>query len=116
MTQQERVSSVEDKLAGVASFMTAQGLQGVLIEGTLENKKPYEGISFMDSEGEEVARIRFSEGRPLPADSSEVERRLRIPGLITEVLRPVQRAAAGVYNEGSDLLDERFDVLPGFTS
>ena len=112
MSDRESVN-IEDRLARAATFMSAHRLQGVYIEGALKDKRQYEGISFMDSEGREVAEVRFVEGEALVIGTEEVERRLRIPGLITEVIKPVQRAAAGIYEEGYDLLDERFDTLPG---
>jgi len=85
------------------------------IRGTLDDGKPYEGVSLVSRELNELGDLLFSEGKIVNASVEEHERRLRTAGLINHVVRPLQRAAHGVYEDGGDLLDERFDVLPGFS-
>ncbi len=104
--------SVEEYLQGAAAFMQTSRLQAVFVEGTLNDGRSYEGIAFQ-SPDEELGEVKFAGGELVQEDIVEIERRLKVRGFVNEVIRPVQRAALAVYAEGSDLLDERFDSLPG---
>ena len=106
------VPGVTEHLQRATVFMQTNRLDAVFVEGDLDDGRSYEGISFMGPD-EQVGEVRFAEGKLVPEDVSEIERRLRVRGFVNEVIRPVQRAASAVYAEGSDLLDERFDSLPG---
>lgn len=107
--------AVEQRLQGAADFMASHRINAVLVDGNLDDGSSFEGIAFMGKEGE-VGEVRFGDGKLLEVEIEELERRLAVAGFVNNVVRPVQRAAAAVYEEGSDLLDERFDVLPGFES
>lgn len=109
MAGQEQTA--EGYLAQAAGFMQANKISAVFVDGTLEDGRNYEGISFMSPQGDELGTVLFSDGEALDVDPEELKRRLAVEGFITEVVRPVMRAATHVYREGSDLLDERFDVL-----
>ena len=108
--------SVEQRLAGVADFMQANGIGALLVDGETSERIRYEGISFTLPSGDSAGDVIFVDGQAVPATPEEIERRLKTPGFINNVVRPVLRAAGTVYSEGGDLLDERFDVLPGFNS
>lgn len=107
------VPGVTEHLERAAAFMQTNRLNAVFVEGDLDDGRRYEGISFMGPD-EEVGEVRFAKGKLVAESLPEIERRLRVQGFVKEVVRPVQRAASVVYSEGSDLLDERFDSLPGF--
>jgi hypothetical protein len=103
-----------DQLQQVAGFMQEHDITATLLSGRLEDGKLYEGITFECPPGNEIGRVLFTDGHLVSPPIDELERRLGTPGFVNHVVRPVQRAAAIVYKEGADLLDERFDVLPGF--
>jgi hypothetical protein len=106
------IPSVTEHLQQASNFMITHRLQAVFLEDDLGDGRRYEGISFIGPE-DEIGEVRFVDGRLVVEDTTEIERRLRVQGFVNEVIRPVQRAASIVYAEGSDLLDERFDSLPG---
>lgn len=106
------VPGVTEYLQQAAAFMQTNRVEAVFVQGDLDDGRSYEGISFMGPD-KEIGEVRFAEGKPLAEDLSETERRLRVEGFVNNVIRPVQRAASIVYAEDSDLLDERFDSLPG---
>lgn len=106
--------SVEQRLQGAANFMLSKDIDALRAIGTLDDDRSVEGIIFRGADEVAVGLVLFSEGRPIEIGADELQRRLAVPGFINEVVRPVLRAATVVYREGSDLLDERFNVLPGF--
>lgn len=110
-------ATVESRLQGAADFMRAHGISGVFVMGDLSDDRWYEGISFWQASGgqeREIGEVLFSGGSLLAVDRSELERRHEQPGFVNEVVHPLQQAARVVYLEGLDLLDERFNVIPGF--
>lgn len=107
----EQALSVEQRLQGAAEFMASNGISAMLVGGRLTDNRRYEGVRF-DREAETIGEVLFAEGKLVVVDIEEHKRRLAVSGFINEVVRPLQRAVAAVYGEGSDLLDERFDVLP----
>lgn len=106
--------SVEQRLSSVADFMRQRGISAVLIQGTLDDGRSYEGVSLMGHGSNELGDVVFSEGKALIASVKEHRERLEVSGLTSQVVRPLQRAVHELYKEGCDLLDERFNVLPGF--
>lgn len=107
----EQARTAESHLAQAADFMQTNGIDAVFVSGTLDDGRDYEGISFMMQPVGELGNVLFADGEALATDAEEAGRRLAVSGFVTEVVRPVMRAAHSVYGEGSDLLDERFDVL-----
>ena len=105
----------EQHLKRAATFMAMHGINAVLVDGTLGDGRSYEGLSFMGDRNE-IGELRFADGEPLPIGTDELSSRLKVQGFISEVIEPTLCAASAVYQGGSDLLDGRFNVLPGFTS
>jgi hypothetical protein len=111
--QTEHAITAEEHLAGAAAFMNEHGISAVLVSGDFDDGQRFEGIGFADDK-HDLGEVRFVGGRVLEASIEEQERRLAVAGFVNRVVRPVQRAAHSIYEQGGDLLDERLDVLPGF--
>lgn len=113
------VLSIEDRLAQVALIMNLTGMSAALIDGRLGDDRPYEGVSLIHGDLE-LGQVRFAErtliSKQVDAERIKEERDLMMAGLATYALQEVVSAAQEVYCQDGDLLDERFNVLPGFDS
>lgn len=112
---------VEQRITTIAEIMRLNGITADLVTGKLadEYQRPFEGIYFMSGDLE-LAHVHFISGRALDESvdvpSIVARQGLVMAGITALVIGQVVSAAHDIYDQGGDLLDERFDSLPGFNS
>ena len=105
-----QLSRAEERLRQAAFCMEINGINAVRTSGELEDGRSFEGLAFSNFDGL-VGHLRSSDGRLIEADTEEWDRRLRVIGFIDGVIRPVEKALVELSEEGSTILDQRFDLL-----
>ncbi len=99
-------------LEAAVQEMRTRGITANNVEATLQDGRNVEEISLLDRGHNEIATIRFIDGKLDYAPIEEHERRLKVPGLVNKIIRPIQRRVLQIYTQGGDgLVDSSLDEL-----